>query len=279
MHINYCEQGQSIETTCRKASEWGFDGIEFSTDGDGVEPERYLDQIAALCDQHGLEMIHFGGGLQFVHPSPAEREAAQRTFYKFYEQALRRFPLAVCNLYTDCVVDEASNPYIHYEAHGSALATDEMFAVQVKGLQEVAAFAAQHHFRFALETHHGYLHDLPAATMRLVNAVGSANLGVTFDYGNIIGFANAPALEASLDTVKDALFHVHLKNSFSTGTRQRQRCALGEGEINHRRFLRLLSARHYQGSLCLESPREGDREQFAQQDIHYFRSLLKDSHA
>lgn len=29
MHVNYCEQGQTLEEICRKAVGWGFDGVEF----------------------------------------------------------------------------------------------------------------------------------------------------------------------------------------------------------------------------------------------------------
>ena len=29
MHINCCEQGQTIDDACRKCAELGFDGIEF----------------------------------------------------------------------------------------------------------------------------------------------------------------------------------------------------------------------------------------------------------
>ena len=29
MHVNYCEQGQTIEEICEKAVKWGFDGVEF----------------------------------------------------------------------------------------------------------------------------------------------------------------------------------------------------------------------------------------------------------
>ncbi len=29
MHINYCEQGQTIPEICEKAASWGFSGVEF----------------------------------------------------------------------------------------------------------------------------------------------------------------------------------------------------------------------------------------------------------
>jgi sugar phosphate isomerase/epimerase len=272
LHINYCEQGQSIERACRKAREWGFDGIEFRTGTGGMEVAEYLDRIAAAYEKEKLTAIHFGGGLRLNEDKHAENLAA---FFHFYEEALKRFSLTVCNLLTDELMN-ADAPYEHYEKHGSIFLTDAIRAREVTGLREVAGFAEKKGFRIGLETHHGYVHDLPKAARELVDEVGSPALGVTLDYGNIIGFAGAPSMEECIKVLGDSLFYLHLKNSLSTGTRYRQRCGLGDGEINHRVFLQQLQAHGYEGACCLESPRQGDREFFAREDAAYFRRLLSE---
>ena len=57
MHVNYCEQGQTIPEMCRKAVGWGYDGIEFRRYRRGVEEttEQYLDTIAAGRGRLGVE--------------------------------------------------------------------------------------------------------------------------------------------------------------------------------------------------------------------------------
>lgn len=272
MHINYCEPLVSVEDACARAAEWGFDGIEFRARGGDLGTVEYLDRIAAAADRHSLSEITFGGGPSLNHADPLERRAAVERFLEFYEAAVSRFPLKVCNLQTDWLEDKA-HPYDHYEKHGSAIATEAMWEWQADGLGQLAAFAVSHGFRFALETHQAYIHDLPASCRKLVDAVGSPGLGVTLDYGNIVGFAQPPSIEECLQSLGDSLAYVHLKNSMATGTRYRQRCGLGEGEINNRLFLQQLTAHGYTGPYCIESPRKGDRHHFAVCDLRYLREL------
>ena len=50
MHINYCEQGQTLPKVFEVASRIGYDGIEFRRSGDNyhLPLESYLGTIAAL---------------------------------------------------------------------------------------------------------------------------------------------------------------------------------------------------------------------------------------
>jgi len=273
MHINYCEPLTSIEDACAHAAQWGFDGIEFRARSGSLSLTEYLDRIADAAAGNGLSEVTFGGGPNLNHESEEERVQAVENFLSFYVEATRRFTFNVCNLQTDWLED-IQHPYDHYEKHGSMLATDAMWQWQIEGLKTIAEFAVSHGFRFALETHQAYLHDLPITCRKLVDAIGSPGLGVTLDYGNLIGFEPAPSIEECLETLGDALAYVHLKNSLATGTRFRQRCAFSEGEINNRHFLQLLKAHGYTGSYCLESPRRGDRHHFAECDIKYLRALI-----
>ena len=72
---------------------------------------------------------------------------------------------------------------------------------------------------------------------------------------------------------------VHLKNAHAINVGDHTvmvKCPLGEGMINNREFLRLLREDGFDGPICIEAPRQGDREWFAQQDIHYLKSVLSD---
>ena len=63
MHVNYCEQGQTIPEMCQKAVDWGYDGIEFRRDRkrEDETTESYLDSIAKSADKSGLQYVMFGG--------------------------------------------------------------------------------------------------------------------------------------------------------------------------------------------------------------------------
>ena len=45
-------------------------------------------------------------------------------------------------------------------------------------------------------------------------------------------------------------------------------------QLNHREYLKVLDKYGYEGFLCIEAPRAGDREWFAQQDIAYLKTLM-----
>ena len=54
------------------------------------------------------------------------------------------------------------------------------------------------------------------------------------------------------------------------------RTLIEDGEINHRHYLKLLKKVGYKGYICLEAPRDGDREWFAKKDIKYVKELMQD---
>ena len=112
--------------------------------------------------------------------------------------------------------------------------------------------------------------------MRLLAEIGSPAVGVNLDYGNIVAMPDQPALPELLDEAGDRLYYVHLKNSYGFKLSERIRASLAEGDVNHRQYLRLLKERGYTGPLCIEAPRPGDREWFAQEDLAYLRAVLVD---
>ena len=87
MHINYCEQGQSIQDVCRKAVDWGFDGVEFRRKRMEVEEreEDYLDELEKGVKASGLKQVLFGyPGPLLLNTDPAERERQVKNAIVFY---------------------------------------------------------------------------------------------------------------------------------------------------------------------------------------------------
>ena len=280
MHVNYCEQGQTIEEMCRKAVEWGYDGIEFRSKRTGVneEPEAYLDEIASAVSRSGLKMVLFGGpGPNLMTADAKTREQEIEAAAKFYRLAAERFQLTVCNTLAGGLRNP--DPEVKgsdYDKHGSFAATEEHWQYAAEGFKVLGKLAEELGFRLAFETHMNYIHDLPAAAKKLVDMVGSPAVGVNFDYGNAVHFKKPPELKSSILEMGDKLYYVHLKNSIAVGDGKRAAVGLGDGEINHRIYLKVLKESGYNGPICIEAPRPGDREWYAQQDIAYLKALLKD---
>jgi len=280
MHVNYCEQGQTVEEICQKAAGWGFDGVEFRRKRTGVEEttEEYLDALEEGVQASGLEQVLFGyPGPLLVKEDAGEREREVEEAIAFYRHVSERFGVSTVNLLTGPLHNpDKSIPYFDYNKHGSFVATDEQWEWQIKGCQDMADGLEDVDIRFGFETHMAYLHDTVEAVKKLTDKIDRPSIGANLDYGNIISFKQHPSLEEAVKGLGDRIHYIHLKNSAPLrGAPGRLATALGEGEVNNREFLRLLMEIGYEGPLCIEAPRPGDREWYAQQDLAYLESLLE----
>jgi sugar phosphate isomerase/epimerase len=279
MHITFCEQGQALSEVCRKAVDWGFDGVEFRRRRPGVEEtsESYLDALEAGVKASGLKHVLFGfPGPLLVKEDPKEREREVKDAVWFYRHVAQRFGVRWVNLLTGGLHNpDEKVPYFEYTKHGSFIATEAQWDWQVKGCRDLADGLAGVDIRFGFETHMVYLHDTLAAVTKLVRRIDRPSIGVNLDYGNLVDFPDPPSLEDTFASVAGILHYVHLKNSVSVrGAPGRIPTGLADGEINTRHVLRLLKKSGYEGPICLEGPRAGDREWFARQDVAYVRKLL-----
>ncbi len=280
MHVNYCEQGQSIDEICQKAVDWGFDGVEFRRKRGRVEEgvEEYLDAIASGVAKSGLNQVIFGSpGPDLMTNDAAVREKGIEDAITFYKLASERFKLSVCNTMTGTLRNPDTNiPYSEYERHGSAVATEEQRKWAAEGFKVLGSLAEGLGFRFAFEIHMCYLHDLPASARKLVDMIDNPSVGINLDYGNVVYFKGIPSLAQTISDLSDKLYYVHLKNSVGLRDSSRFPTALGEGQINHREYLNLLKENGYNGPICIEAPRPGDREWYAKRDLAYIKSVIND---
>lgn len=279
MHVNYCEQGQSLKEMCHKAVAWGFDGIEFRRYRRGVDETmtQYLDELARAVESSGLPNVLFGGpGPELMSDDEARRQMELEEAEAFYRLAAERFQLTVCNAMTGPLRNPDPNvPGGDYHLHGSYAAEAKHWERASEGFKHLGGVAAELGFTFAFETHMNYLHDTPEAAQKLVNLIAHPAVGVNLDYGNIAYFPNPPSLMNSIETLSGSLYMVHLKNAIRLGS-QMVKLGLGDGDINNREFMQALKEMNFSGPICIEAPRAGDREWFAKQDLAYIKSVLED---
>ncbi len=280
MHINYCEQGQTLDETCMKAAAWGYDGVEFRSKRFGVEEDfnEYLETIYNASKKYGLGYVLFGGGNpDVINDDPSVRESSLEYCEKFYPKAKDMFGFEVCNLFLGALLNPSKEiPYAEFAKHGSYIARDEHWEMAGKGLKRLADIAEANNFKFALETHPNYMHDCIEATMKLVELSNSVNIGVNLDYINSDVVPGGMSIEEALKAIGSRLYYVHLKNIIKLAGGGRIRIGLGDGEFNNRHIMKKLMEAGYKGPICIEAPRQGDREWFAQQDLAYIKSVIKD---
>lgn len=281
MHCNFCEQGQTLDEMCRLAATWGYDGVEFRRRRHGIAEtvEDYLSSIAAAADRSGLKHVIFGGpGGNFMSPDAAVRARELEEMVTFYRAAAARFSLTVCNTMAGPLLNPAKGvTYSDYHCQGSAVAQPVHWEWATEGFRVLGALAEELGFRLAFETHMGYLHDLPEPSRKLVDSIGSPAVGINLDYGNAVHFPQPVPLADAIRQCGNRLYYTHLKNYATVrGAAARLATGLADGDINNREFMRLLLAAGYDGPLCIEAPRAGDREWFARQDLAYLKAVLRD---
>ena len=109
MHVNYCEQGQTIEEMCKKAVKWGFDGIEFRAKRNGVEETRedYIDEVAKAQKVSGLKYVLFSLNMvNVMDPCPEKRKAAEDDAIDFMKKAAAKIKCTTFNAFAGGLFNE-----------------------------------------------------------------------------------------------------------------------------------------------------------------------------
>jgi len=276
MHINYFEQGQTIDYLIRRAKQLGYDGIEFRRKRTKVDEtvEEYLDEIKRCSERYGLRYVLFGGpGINVMTQDQDKIRAEIDDYKRFLDEADKRLELSCINFMTGPLTCATASASYAYEEHGSFCAEDWHWENAAKACEEIALYAPS--VKFAFETHMNYLHDLASSAMKLVDMIARPNFGVNLDFGNSVYFkaGTYPSLEDSITMCGEKLFYTHMKNSIP-GTPRRRATALSQGDINHRAYVDKLVEIGFDGFIGIEAPRPGDREYYAEEDLAYLKNVL-----
>jgi len=274
MHINYFEAGYDIPTAFDKAVEHGFDGIELRGSMEGMDRQAYLGLVEKEWKRTGLSAVIFANPCDLTMRDAAER---QEHVDSAIDLLRRTASMGVTHYNTMAgAVIAPDTPYVEFHKNGSAAATEDQWRWAAEGYQQLGTVAEELGVKLGFETHNCLIHDLAKATNQLIDIIGSRAIGANLDMGNIVLNSNGETLDETIDILKNRIYYTHLKNVYMPVGGGFLVCPLADGIINNRRFLELLRDIGYDGPLGLESPRQGDHDHFAQQDIAYVRRLLRE---
>lgn len=273
------EQGQSLEEICTKAVKFGIDGIEFRRKVIGMTDDEYLEKLARAVDKAKLKNVIFGfPGPELMDENTERRKNELDNYVSFFKKAAKYFNLTICNTMTG----NLENPefsFFRFEKHGSNYAKDYHWEWAVEAFKILGDLAEELGFYFVFEIHNCYLHDTPHSAKKLVDLIGKKHIGINLDYGNIILRKDATTLKESIEICGDKLYYVHMKNILKvkgSDTLLYITSNLSDGIINNREFIKLLNEKNYTGPICIEAPRDGDREYFLRQDLSYLKSVIEE---
>ena len=147
---------------------------------------------------------------------------------------------------------------------------DERYWKTVYALRRLCKRLKEYGIRFLFETGQ----ETPVALMRAIEDIGTDNIGVNLDTGNLILYGKANPVDA-LDMIGKYVYDLHLKDGLypTDGKNLGKEVRFGDGKANFKEFLPKLKALGYEGSLTIEREISGEK-QIA--DIIYARDLIKE---
>ena len=228
----------SIETVVAKASEYGYDGIEWRGGPQGhIQPTAPAVQKAALrqmSSDAGLMALAVTAYTSFVSDIAEERQASV--------DELRR--------YSDLAAELGAH---HVRAFLGELPTGtypdtSLYENMSDCLNVAAEYALSVGVRIAIEPHDNFARS--ATVVPVLNRTRSQSaLQVIWDIGNAFAAGENP--DAGFDLLKDRLAYVQVKDGRGRGA-EWQLCSLGQGEVPLDQAFELLLAKGYEGAFSVE---------------------------
>jgi sugar phosphate isomerase/epimerase len=264
---------ESFESAVARAAEFGYDGIEvygghFPDSGDQVAG---LEHVHSLGERGGVPVAVAPLGLDVLTRSPDERVARLDAAVRVIEAAGR---LGIPRL--NAMIGWLPPKPDDETADGSAVATEEHFAAAIELAGTLAETAAGAGVEITLETHMRTIHDTAAATLRILDGVGSPHLRANFDAGNMFSITHAEDADEALDVLKERITYVHLKNCRELAGGFDYHWPLAGGDLDYRRIVGAIVETGFDGPYCIEYSGGGDRDHVSRADLEYLRGLLAD---
>ncbi len=197
-----------------------------------TDPQYSVDELARLCDRHGLRIANIGAycGGDFSSPDESKRAAAVDEM---------RQTLAIAKRLGSRTVRVAPGT-------GKRQEIDQL----VPYFQEAAQIAERDGIWLGIENHGSEISGDPAACCEISEKVGSSHFGILYEPCNLM--AAGVDYKTAFEAFKEHIVHVHIKDGFYNAEQKWERCMLGEGEIDVPWVYEQVESLGYTGEYALE---------------------------
>lgn len=299
----------AFEDICKKASEWGYDGLEIACWGDHMVPQKgasdmnYINEKLAILKKYNLQCHALGAHLagQCVGDDWDER------LDSFAPDACKGDPAAIRNWAIQEMINTAKAAknmgcYVVTGFLGSPIwkylysfppTTDEMIEAGYQKIVDLWTpifdeFDAAG-IQFALEVHPTEIAYDYYTTCKLFEVFDRRpTLGINFDPSHLVWQGMEP--HVFISDFPDRIYHVHMKDAavtldgrtgiigshlpFGDLRRGWNFRSLGHGDVNFEEIIRNLNAIGYTGPLSVEWEDNGmDREFGAAESVDFVKSI------
>ena len=299
-----------LETLCKKASEFGYDGLELACWGDHFEvdkaDQRYCDEKRALLDKHGLKVFSISTHLvgQAVSdriderhksilpdhvwgdgdPAGVNRRAAEEIINT--GKAAKRLGVKVVNGFTGSPIWHL----LYSFPPTPASMIDQGFETFAKQWKPIMDAYREMGIRYGLEVHPTEIaFDIASARRALEALDNHPAFGFNYDPSHL-GYQGVDYV-AFLHTFSEKIFHVHVKDAgwsdvpveagvfgghteFGAPGRFWDFRSPGRGDIDFEEIIRALNRIGYTGPLSVEWEDSGmDREHGAAEACEFVKMI------
>jgi len=226
-----------IETVIAKATEYGYDGIEWRGGPQGhIQPDISASKKALLkqgCSDAGLVSVAVTAYTSFVSNVAEERQANLDELLRYADLAAELGANYVRTFLGELPIGVSLDASV-YEKISECLdaASDYANSVGVK---------------IAVEPHDDFVRS--STIVPIFNQVQHPALSVIWDIGNV--FAAGEDLKVGFELLKNHLAYVQVKDGKGRDPNWRL-CPLGEGDVPLKHAFELLLAINYRGALSVE---------------------------
>ncbi|MGE5588170.1 MAG: sugar phosphate isomerase/epimerase family protein [Clostridia bacterium] len=299
----------TFEEMCRKAAEWGYDGLEIACWGDHMDVKRaaedpnYVAQRKAILERHNLKCWALGAHLagqcvgdlydkrldNFAPPAVKGRPEAIREWavqeMKYTAQAAKNMGCYVVTGFTGSPIWK----FFYSFPQTPEEMIEDAFRKIVKLWTPILDEFDRCGVKFALEVHPTEIAYDFYTTQRLFDAFAHRpTLGLNFDPSHLLWQGVTPHI--FLRAFADRVYHVHMKDAsvnrdgragilgshlpFGDSRRGWNFRSLGHGDVDFEEIIRALNDMNYSGPLSVEWEDSGmDREFGAKQALDFVRRV------
>ncbi|MBE3593356.1 MAG: sugar phosphate isomerase/epimerase [Thermoanaerobacter sp.] len=229
------------------------------------DKERELPMAVEKIKKYNMEVACYSIGNDFVMPDEKEREKQ----IEYVKQGI-----------DDAVRIGADKLRVFSGNTKEGVTYEEGMQWIIECFKEVVKYAEQKDITLVLENH-GLFAGRSSQVKEIIERVGSPNLRATADTGNFFLVGEKP--EEAVQNVKEYIQHVHFKDFKKSqpgkgykgiGDVYYAGCVLGEGDVEMKKIIEILSGADYKGYLAIEYEGPDPQIEGTIKSIEYVKKLL-----
>ena len=298
-----------LEELTRKASDWGYDGLELACWGDHFDPAKgarhktYCEEKLSQLDKHGLKCWaishHLAGQLVLDNIdarhyafAPPKLKGKKKDVREWAIETMKDSARAARNMGIDVVNGFTGSSIWHLIYSFPPVGEDQIqagFDLLARRWNPILDVFAECGVRFALEVHPTEIAFDIVTAERTLEALGwREEFGFNFDPSHLQWQGVDPA--KFIEAFPDRIYHVHMKDcsvtldgrssilsshlNFGQPGRGWDFRSLGRGDVEFEEIIRALNRIGYSGPLSVEWEDSGmDREHGAEEACQFVKSV------